>query len=466
MQKYTNNFTDAAGNAIAGATVTVTTFPDGLVATLFQSSAGGGVKGNPLTTDNLGYFDFYAANGDYIIQITSPFTQPVTLADVQLYDPDDGIESFTQAGAGAVPRPIQAKLRESISVMDFGAVGGGVIDDSAAFQAAVDSLPSAGGKIAVSGGVFLVNTAPILGSKSVYWDFGPDVVIQGTQTTFPKMATNGDCTVNGPYIRAQRANATIDGAASFAMAIESIQRASDTNNGYGALYVGAQTNATGTYSINSAINAVATANLGSSGNVFGIEIDVATFAAPGTGTQFGLLISGFGGNDCTFGIRINRHDGGTSKYLYGAAIAHARIGLFIDDKNASLENGLVLGDAPVRYPNQMVQALQISNGGGVLLLQRRTNTSPTGNFLAGINADNTQQLFAVDVLGNSSWNTVTAQQVTAAGTAVAVPAGRLGLGSATSASATAGAATLPASPVAFLNAYLGGTPIKIPYYAA
>ena len=55
--------------------------------------------------------------------------------------------SFTQAGTGAVARTVDSKLKEVVSVKDFGAVGDGTTNDSAAIQAAATAAVAAGARL-------------------------------------------------------------------------------------------------------------------------------------------------------------------------------------------------------------------------------------------------------------------------------------------------------------------------------
>ena len=74
--------------------------------------------------------------------------------------------TYTPAGVGAVGTTVQAKLRESVSVKDFGAVGDGVTDDTAAIQAALAHIQDTE-KVLTGDGLFLISDRININSGNV-----------------------------------------------------------------------------------------------------------------------------------------------------------------------------------------------------------------------------------------------------------------------------------------------------------
>jgi hypothetical protein len=74
----------------------------------------------------------------------------------------DALVGFKQPVGGAVPGTVHRKLAEYLSVKDFGAAGDGVHDDTAAIQAAIDSVPQTigreGGVVFFPAGVYEVTS--------------------------------------------------------------------------------------------------------------------------------------------------------------------------------------------------------------------------------------------------------------------------------------------------------------------
>ena len=160
-----------SGAPYAGAKYTFYLTGTSTLATVYTDSALSVAHSNPVIAD---------ANGTFApiwLDPTKTYRAKLTTAAnvlIEDIDPVDGRASsagvtFLPAGTGAVSTSVQAKLREMVSVKDFGAVGNGTTDDTAAIQAAINACSSStaancrtlyipGGEYKVSASLSIPNT--------------------------------------------------------------------------------------------------------------------------------------------------------------------------------------------------------------------------------------------------------------------------------------------------------------------
>jgi hypothetical protein len=90
--------------------------------------------------------------------------------------------SFTQAGTGAAARTADSKLKDAVSVRDFGAAGNGSTNDTSAIQNAINAVAALGGGVVIFPlGVYAINSTITLGS-GVTLDGGGSATIKATSS--------------------------------------------------------------------------------------------------------------------------------------------------------------------------------------------------------------------------------------------------------------------------------------------
>ena len=102
---------------------------------------------------------------------------------------DAALVSYTPAGTGAVATTVQSKLREWVSVKDFGAVGDGVTDDTVAVQACWDFCRTNNRTAWVPAGVYRIGQTNIAYGMSIVGEAGATFKLLDNQPTFTRMLT-------------------------------------------------------------------------------------------------------------------------------------------------------------------------------------------------------------------------------------------------------------------------------------
>ena len=197
MQNYFNNVASTlyGSNALVilpYATCTVYLAGTSILATLY-SDDGITSLANPFIASPIGQISFYAADGRYDLNVFKSGYVPVTIPNIELVDvtAPSGSNSvgYLPAGINAVSTTVQTKLRESVSVKDFGAVGDGTTDDTAAFGAACTYASTRNLAVLVPGtSSFYVLTALTNADKELLYGTGI-VKVAGTTTKIPTVAS-------------------------------------------------------------------------------------------------------------------------------------------------------------------------------------------------------------------------------------------------------------------------------------
>jgi parallel beta-helix repeat protein len=138
------------------------------------------------------------------------------------------IPKYDEGSTGAINRPINLKLAESISVLDFGADPTGLTDSRAAINAATLSLSTSGGALHFPSGIYLITDAVTLYSNIVCYGDGASSIVRCATTgkSFFAAANKSNITISNIQFEQ-----TITGTAAYvgAVALDTCDRVTIDN---------------------------------------------------------------------------------------------------------------------------------------------------------------------------------------------------------------------------------------------
>ena len=108
--------------------------------------------------------------------------------------------SYNEGGTGAVTTTVQAKLQQTVSVMDFGAKGDGTTDDTAAIQATMNA--GAGNKVYIPANTYKI-TNTIFVSSGTFVEWAGTFVVYGIDASYQCAITGNTGATNITYFNPQ-----------------------------------------------------------------------------------------------------------------------------------------------------------------------------------------------------------------------------------------------------------------------
>lgn len=161
--------------------------------TTYTSSSGNTANTNPVILDSRGEADVWFSSATYKLKLTSSTDVEIWTVD-NLNGPNQAtlaslaasngssLVGYIQSGSGAVATTVQARLRQYVSVIDFGADTSGVSSSSAAFTSA-NNLSN---QVVITKGTYLLSTS-VTFTVPVTVEFGAVITVpNGVTLAFNK----------------------------------------------------------------------------------------------------------------------------------------------------------------------------------------------------------------------------------------------------------------------------------------
>lgn len=192
LQFFTADGTPLVGGKLysyaAGTTTPLATYTDESAST---------VNSNPIVLDSRGEASVWLGNQSYKLKLTTANDQEIWTVDdlnVPVTDPLAALAAatgatlvgFKQSMTTAVARTVAAKLQETVSVKDFGAVGDGTTNDTSAFNAAL---------AAQEGGVVLVPGNETYRLATPPTNYNTGILLLGAQPSVSNLPGTSDASV-------------------------------------------------------------------------------------------------------------------------------------------------------------------------------------------------------------------------------------------------------------------------------
>lgn len=178
----------------AGSTTPLATYSD---------AAGTIPNANPVILDSRGEASIFFSAAAYKVALQDSTGASIWTQDnLVVYAGADTV-GYTPAGTGAVATTTQAKLRESVSVKDFGAKGDGATNDYAAIVLALAA--TSGKRVLFPAGIYVVNYTP-----GTCFTLPANVVLEGEGDGLTVLRFTASSTTLGVLFTQTSANATLN----------------------------------------------------------------------------------------------------------------------------------------------------------------------------------------------------------------------------------------------------------------